>query len=405
MKPEIRSEAGGLLLVLGAVTGVQAIATLAVLAMATVAPSAAPALGVGPELVGYQISLTYVAAAIVSALAGTAVRRWGAGTVSQAALALAFAGTLGFASGSLVLAAGATLLIGIGYGLTNPAASHLLFRHTAPRQRNLIFSIKQTGVPIGGVIAGTMLPVLTEAFGWRVALASCALLALIVFLLVLPMRRPWDEGRIPGLPFRSSVLSGLSLVWNRRELRLLSLAGTFFAATQLSLMTFTVTFLVKDLGWTLVLAGAVAAVVQVTGAAARIGWGLIADRVGSGMKILILIGLLSSLAAGATATLGPATSPWTVIAALSFFGASVIGWNGVFLAEVARLSGFDDVGAATGGALLFTFAGVVIGPSLYASLYQVIGAYGATFGAIAVLPLLGVLSLLRIVKQETKHSG
>lgn len=389
----------GLPLVLGAVTGVQAIATLAVLAMATVAPRAAPALGIGPEFVGYQISLTYVAAAIVSAIAGTAVRRWGAGTVSQTALALALIGTLGLASGSLALAAAATLIIGAGYGLTNPAASHLLFRHTAPRQRNLVFSIKQTGVPIGGIIAGVMLPVLTEAFGWQGAVSSCSLLALIAFVLFLRMRKPWDAGKTSGLPFRSSVLFGLSLVWRRPEMRRLGLTGTFFAATQLSLMTFTVTFLVKDLGWTLVLAGTVAATVQVTGAVARIGWGAIADRTGNGIKILVLIGLLSSAAAVATAMLGPAAPSWVVIATLSFFGASSIGWNGVFLAEVARLSGSDDVSAATGGALLFTFAGVVIGPTLYASLYQLVGAYGTTFGIFAVLPLLGTVSILRFVKR------
>jgi MFS family permease len=393
---------GGLFLVLGAVTGVQAIATLAVLAMATVAPSAAPALGIGAEFVGYQISLTYVAAAIVSAIAGTVVRRWGAGSVSQTALALAVVGTLGLASGSIVLAAAATLLIGAGYGLTNPAASHLLFRHTAPRERNLIFSIKQTGVPIGGIVAGLTLPILTEGFGWQFAVMTCSMLALVAFVLFLPMRKPWDAGKSPGLPFRSSVLSGLSLVWSRPEMRRLGLTGTFFAATQLSLMTFTVTFLVTDLDWSLVLAGTVAATVQVTGAVARIGWGAIADKTGNGMRILVLTGLLSSAAAAATAMLDLATPPWIVIAVLSLFGASSIGWNGVFLAEVARLSGSDDVSAATGGALLFTFAGVVIGPTLYASIYQLVGGYGSTFGVFALLPLMGILSIVRLTKRDNE---
>ena len=56
----------GLPALVGLVTGVQALATFAVLAMPTLATKAAPAFGLGAEAAGYQISVIYLAAACLS---------------------------------------------------------------------------------------------------------------------------------------------------------------------------------------------------------------------------------------------------------------------------------------------------------------------------------------------------
>ena len=59
--------------------------------------------------------------------------------------------------------------IGVGYGPITPASSHVLAK-TTPRERMaLMFSIKQTGVPAGTALAGLIVPPLTIAFGWQVA--------------------------------------------------------------------------------------------------------------------------------------------------------------------------------------------------------------------------------------------
>ena len=51
------------------------------------------------------------------------------------------------------------LIIGLGYGPITPASSAILNEVTPNRIRALIFfSIKQSGVPIGGAIAGILVP-------------------------------------------------------------------------------------------------------------------------------------------------------------------------------------------------------------------------------------------------------
>ena len=155
-------------------------------------------------------------------------------------------------------------------------------------------------------------------------------------------------------------------------------------------MTFTVTLLVKDLDWSLIEAGTAASAVQVVGAVARVCWGMIADRLGNGLLILVLIGILTVGGALMVTAITPTWPHLAVVALLAGFGVAAFGWNGVFLAEVARFCPPAQVSTAIGGALMFTFAGVVVGPSIYASLYSAFGSYTTTFGAIAIFPAVGV---------------
>jgi len=381
-------------LLLAEVTSVQAIATLSVLTLATVAPLAAASLGVGAEAVGYQISIIYGAAALISAVAGLVVRRWGAGTVGVIAMVLGMLGCLGLATGFLWVAALASVLIGLGYGLVNPSSSHLLNRFTPPARRNLVFSLKQTGVPLAGVLAGLLLPGIGQIAGWRGAAGVVAALFAVLLAIFAPGRRVWDDDRKPGLILRGNLLEGPKLVWRVPALRGFALMGFCFSAIQLSLMAFTVNMLVHDLGWSIVAAGFAVSVMQAAGAAGRIGWGLLADRLKSGVAVLAGIGALSMVAAFATAALAPGWSVAAVVAVLAVFGAAAIGWNGVFLAEVARVSPPGAASTATGGAMMFTFTGVVVGPALFASLFNIVGSYGPTFALMAAFPVAGAVAVL-----------
>src|ERR1700722_10900816 len=71
------------------------------------------------------------------------------------------------ASARLPLVILAALILGLGYGPVTPASSHILVRQSPVGRRALIFSIKQTGVPLGGVLAGIIVPILVLSLGWR----------------------------------------------------------------------------------------------------------------------------------------------------------------------------------------------------------------------------------------------
>lgn len=380
--------------VLFATTAALTFAAMTALFPAAIAPALGSALGVPSALVGLQISLVYGGAMVSSLIGGALTRRVGACRATQAALLLLGGGAACAALPSLASFALASVLIGLGYGMTNPAASHLLARFTPPGRRGLMFSIKQTGVPLGGVLAGAVAPALAVMLGWQWALAALLLPAALGLVLLQPRRRAWDDDRHPGAAWLASPLADLRLVWGHPPLRLLSLAGLCFAATQLSLSVFTVTLLVEDLDVRLVQAGLVMSAVQVTGVVGRVLWGWAADRLGSGLVTLVLTALVTVAGALVTAGMTAAWPLWLVATVLCAFSFSALGWNGVYLAEVSRLAPPQNVARAAGGSLFFTFGGVLVGPPVFSGLRLLLESYTLAFGTLALVAGAGLACVL-----------
>ena len=205
--------------VLAAPTATQSLSTMAVLALAAVAPQAAAQLGVSPALIGYQLGLVYCGAMLTALVGGALVRRFGAARASQTALWMVAAGAVLSALGTLPALAAGAVTMGLAYGVTNPAASHLLLRAPANRNMNLLFSVKQCGVPIGGALAGVLVPPLSVALGWQGALAACALLLAGLGVLLGRMSPAWDTDRDPAVPLFASPFASVRLIWRHEGLR------------------------------------------------------------------------------------------------------------------------------------------------------------------------------------------
>ncbi len=381
--------------VVGVTTAVQALATMCTLFPAAIAPELARAFGVPASLIGFQVSLIYLGAMVMSLVGGQLVRRLGAVRTSQWALALAGSGLALAAAPSMAGFAIGSVLVGFGYGLTNPSAAHLLMRVARPENRNFIFSLKQTGVPLGAVCAGLAAPSMALMFGWQVAFLSAAAVTYAFVVVLQPLRRGWDRDRDPSLPLRQNPVADLRMIWRHPVLRWISLAAFCFSAVQVSLSTFAVTMLVEDLSFGLVEAGIVLSVLQVAGAFGRIGWGGLADWLGDGNRVLLGVALIAAAAGVMTMFLEADSGAAVIYGVLILLGLSAIGWNGVFLAEVARLAPRGRIGSATAGALVPTYAGVLLGPLSFAALHALTGQYTQTFGIFAFVSLSGFALLFR----------
>lgn len=386
------------------VTAVQVIATMAMLIPAAIAPELARALDLPVSMIGFQISLAYVGATLMSLAAGLVQRRLGAVRANQVA-AFVIVTSLSLISIPHAAALGTgTVGLGIAYGLTNPAAAHLMMKIATGANRNLIFSIKQTGQPLGGVIAGLLAPPIAVAFGWQWALLAGAGLAFVVMLAIQPLRGPMDGDRDPTTKFRGAVFRDVGLLLSMKNLRYLALVGLCLAAVQLALMGFAVAMLTEEIGLTLVTAGVGLAVIQVAGVIGRIGWGAVADRIGSARRTMIATQVISIAAAVATAMLAPGMPTALIFGVLFLFGISAVGWNGVFMAEVARLAPEGRIGSATGGVLVPVFIGVMIGPMLLTGVHEMLGSYTLSLLVISGLTAISILPTMVIGRTASKKS-
>jgi fucose permease len=189
----------------------------------------------------------------------------------------------------------------------------------------------------------------------------------------------------------------LRLVIATPALRTMAAVSFVYAGLQMCVAGFIVAYLAEEVGLSLVTAGIGLTVANVAGVAARIGWGAFADRVLSPRATLALLGGLMTVSAAATAMF---TSTWplaAMLAVIAALGATAIGWNGVYLAETARVAPAGQAALATGGCLFFTYVGVVCCPFLFGMLQRASGSYALCFAAAAVVyaAVAGTLLLRR----------
>ncbi len=367
---------------------IQALVSMAVFAPPVFAPAAHDDIGFPASWVGIVTALTFTAATCGALLSGGVIARVGALRMSQFSLLLCGSGIALMASSNAWLVALGALVMGLGYGPVTPSSSTILADRTPERIRSFVFSLKQTGVPIGGVLAGAVVPALIVGLGWRTSAMSVGLTCIALAAAIQPYRasvdlaQHFDRQKKPA-----SLLEPLRLVLAHPRLREMAFASCTYSGMQASLSTFLVIYLNQRIGFSVPLAGAALATAMAAGIIGRISWGVVADNWVKPRALLGILGVTMSVGAALTATFTP-TWPLVAVFAVSFaYGATAIGWNGVYLSEVARIAPAGKAGAATGASLAMTYAGVVVLPIMFWVIVVLSNSYAAAFAAAGVLTL------------------
>ena len=375
---------------------VQSFITMGSYTMPVLAPEIARDIGIPATSIGIYTSIVYSVCVFSALLGGGLVPRFGAMRVCQACLLLLAVGFAFSLSGSLIGLAICGLICGIGNAPPTAASSHVLLRATPPRWVNLVFSIKQAGVPVGGSLAGAVLPALALAYGWHGAVGVMIALCLVTAAALQPWRAEVDVdldlGRRIGW---HTALNPFLLVWRSADLRAIGIASGIMSGVQMGLLAIYVTYLHEGIGLTLTVAGFSLATAQIGGIVGRILWGTVADR--SGRPLLVLTGIALGVAL-CTVLVGQFTPAWSLGAihvVSAVFGCLVLGWNGVVYAEVARLAPPGRTAEATGGIVCLTCLGMVFIPTAIAGLVQASGSFTLGFEAAAAAAMLVAIDFLR----------
>ncbi len=393
--------APALAVVVLATTAAQVASAMGIAIFPVLAPHLAQMLGVDASMVGYQISILFGAAMLASSIVGNIVLRWGACQAMQWSLWLCAAGMAAGLVGNLYLMPLSAIFVGASSALAAAGGAHLLFRFGSPQRRNLVFSIKQTGVPLGWAIIALVAPALTVYWSWRVSLLVVLAYSVAGALWLARYRRHWDDDRNPQAAAKTNLLTGVAVLWRYPTLRYLAMGAGFFSFTQLCLGTFTVNLLVQEAGYNLVTAGVMLSLVQIAGMCGRLVFGWIADRSGQALGVLVVTSLV--VAACCVTTVFVVGWPTAALALFYMvFGVVGYGWNGVMHAQFARLSPPGMVSVATGGMMVWVFGGILVGPAAFAAAYQWIGSYAATFGVLAIIALVGSAGAAIAARAERK---
>jgi MFS family permease len=369
----------------------QALVTFQLSIAPVIAPAVAPTLGIDPSQVGVFTAVAYVFAVLTGAFFGPWIDRIGPVRFTCFAVLSAGVGGLLSTGGSALLLVSAAL-VGAGYGGTNPSAAAILGRHAPARSAGFFFALKQTGVPLGVALAGLTMTVAVASLGWRLAVSVASVVAIGCALLILrtaPLLEERDRARTTQ---QVSAWSSLREVVTRPELRRLSLMSLAYAMAQQAFVTYVVSLLVAR-GLPLSTAGAMLAASQVASVIVRVSTGHVSDKWIEPRTMLAGLGFSMALACAGLALL-PDAPPLAWVAVLMLFaGATTMGWNGVFFAQLVRIVPREDLAKTAGGTQAFTFGGATLGPFFFALLLREGYSYTLgylAFGSVAALAALAM---------------
>ncbi len=387
--------ANHLKLALGAMFLQQTFISLGKSLPAVIAPAIIADLRLAPSWIGIYFGITAIAALFSQLGCGSFIVRYGALRMSQVALVLLAVGTAFLTMGSPWILVLSAIVAGGGAAVSTPTSSHLLSRCSPPQYLPLVFSIKQTAVPAGLLIAGILAPQFTEWTGWRTTMLITAAACFVFAIILQPLRKVFDDDRVPTRTFKfSDFKSTFNAVLATPRLRALSFACLAFNGAQTVITAYFVVYL-TTIGYTPVAAGFMFSIAVAIAIPGRILWGWIGSRYVS--PRVVMAGLSLGMA-GSAGLLALCDAGWPALAVgmvSCLISVTALSWHGILLAETARASPEDMRGGVTGGVLSFGQVGALALPVAYSGLLDTTGSYGIGF-IVCGLPALFVgIQLLR----------
>jgi len=371
---------------------IQVMISLSVLSLGVMMPAVAKDLAVDPKLVGVFTAIIYGVATVAALAAAGPIVRLGAVRICQAALVM---GAIGLALNSLAAVAatvGAVLFIGVAQGPINPASAHILAQRVPREYFGMVFSVKQTGTPLGFALAGILFPALLQWVGWRGASLVAAGLLLLAAILVEPLRPQLDVITVEGKA-RGSIWKSIGFVLRHPQLRVLGCSAFVFVIAQHTFTFYLVTYLYEHCGLSIARAGFLLFLSQIVGSVVRLLSGGMGDRMPR-MKLLGWTGVGMALGSTATGLLGPGTPFWLIALVVMAYGSVAISWNGTSQAEFAHLSPPGETAAIAAVQTALAFSGAVFGPPVFGLLASAVSYRAAFFAAAACVLASAVWQLV-----------
>jgi MFS family permease len=343
-------------------------------------------LGISRAQLGFVFAINTVGAALLSPVVGRITDRIG-GRAALIVVALTAAGSfliLGVAGSLITLAAG-SLLGAVAQAGSNPSTNKLIAEDLPAGSQGIVTGIKQSGVQAFIFAGGLIVPSMALAWGRvsaYVMLAGVSVILAGVGAWFLPKQPRAHLAANDSLP-RERLPA--AIWWIAAYGFLLGFSGS--ATVMFALFT------TEKLGRSIVVGGAVAALVGLTAMPARIVWARHAERHHAYRSSLIVISLLAVLAS--LALLGAGSGTWWLIwVAAILTGLGPSSWNSVGMLGLIVFAGPRAAGHASGVILFGFLIGLGIGPPLFGWMVDANGSYAGVWIASLVSALAGTLVMV-----------
>lgn len=288
----------------------------------------------------------------------------------------------------------ALLLMGAGLMMPTPAGSIAVRSAFALRLRGMVMSIRQTGIPLGGFFAALILPWIALSAGWRSALAAAGAASISIAVVGFVVYRSGPR------TVQTENDSGSLRRVLTRDIRVAAASGLFLVSSQICLLTYLVVYLIHDRNQSVTTAAFFLALAQLAGAAGRVLWGVVSDRMLSGrrrpaLQLAASVGAVASLSLAVMPLSAPI--PLLVVAILAC-AIGAVGWNGVQISYISELARPGTEGRSVGLGLMIQQPGILIGPFLFGLVVDLTGSFRLAW--LLVAGFMGTALLIMLATRE-----
>lgn len=343
-----------------------AVALLPLFLIGALAPYLVREFDLSAPLLGALVTVGYGGAAVLSLVIGSAASAVGPRYCLVAVFGISIVVLTLFAgAGSYGWLVAAIAVSALGQSLANPATNQLIATWVPLSRRAGATGLKQSGVQLGGVIAGLPLAMIAASSGWRVAVGvGGALAAALAATAVWVVPRDPAVVRAPG---RRAVRASRDAVW-------LAAFSVFVGAGIAAVSTYVALYASTQLALSTTVASSLVAALGAAGVAGRLGWAGVASRRSSPASLLAPLAAVSVLAAGALAASAWWGAAWLWVGVIGVGGCAVAA-NAVSMITVIARSRPEAVGHDSAVVSAGFFSGYAVGPPAIGALAELAGRY------------------------------
>ncbi|MGC2942188.1 MULTISPECIES: MFS transporter [unclassified Brevibacterium] len=320
----------------------------------------------------------------------------------------------------------AAALSGIAQSFPNGVTNRILLERVPDSKRIGWVGIKQSGVQVSQLVASLLFPVLAIGIGWRGAALTTAIIPLVLLAMTWQSLRttpllptapskvetsaeeagtnpPKEETDTPAEaadrsaePATTRPAKHPGMVWALAAFGLINGIGVQATNVYMPL------FAVREMGFSLVLGGATAALAGVIGVIARVTWARRMAKGASGPHLLLILALIALTGAVLFFVADAAGCAALVWLAVAFHGISALGVSVVLMAALMRAIPAASMVSASGMVTAGMFFGFALGPLGMGVIVGSPGGFELGWIAVGITYLLCILLALVLIRVNSR---
>ncbi len=286
------------------------------------------------------------------------------------------------------------IVVGIWYGSAQTGGSSAIVKWFPDKHRGLAIGIRQTGIPLGGALASSVLTYLYQHIHLTSVHITQGLVAIgggLLFLLL--YQEPKQRVTVAANPV--SFKEKLHAIKNNRALYPIYFVGIVMMSLQMVIIAHLMSYLHQEGGYSLTEAGKYLSIILLGGMVGRIVLAWISDRYFSQKResLLVLVMVATFIMIGCLPFVMSAKS--LMIIFCSILGFFALGWYSLYITCVTEQSDSQSVGLTVSAALTINQFFIVLAPTCYGLLVALFSSYQLAMDLIAVMVVIGAFNLYR----------